>query len=123
MAFIQTRVAGPSTLTTTASSVVAPSTYLYQVNTGQTTIVKQLMLTNFTSSAKTVTIWLKKANVTISTADIIFHDLVINANETTLVNLSLVMAYDSGDGDALYARASAANSVNIVINAVVENGD
>lgn len=122
MAFLQTRVSGPSTLLTTSSSVVAPSSYLYAVGTGETTVIKQLILTNFTSSAKTVTIWLKKADIAISTADIIFHDFVVNANETTLVNLSLVMGYGSAEGDAIYARASSASSVNVVINAVVENG-
>jgi len=65
MAITQKRLAGPSQLT--ASTAV-----YYTVPLSTTTIVKQIILTNTTSSAKTATVRLKPANVSeASTHDIL----------------------------------------------------
>lgn len=122
MAFFQKRIVGPSTLGTTTNSTTAPTVALYEVPTGSTVIVKQIILSNITSSAKTVTIWVAPYGSSPATSNIVFHDLLVNANETTLVNMSLVMDESGGNGDRLYARCSAASSVNITISAVDEDG-
>jgi hypothetical protein len=52
----------------------------------------------------------------------LFASFTVAANETTLVNFSLVVAYDSNqsDGDKIWVRASTASVVNMTINAIVE---
>ena len=120
MAFNQTRIVGPETLGTTASSTTLPGASVYSVGANETVIVKQVMLTNLTASAQTITLWLVPNGATAGNEHIVFHDLTMSANETTLINLSLVMVENSGSGDEIYARASAASAVNLTINAVVE---
>jgi len=122
MAFYQTRIVGPVTLGTTGSSTTAPTSASYEVPTGHTIIVKQLIFSNLTASSKTITFWTVPHGSSAATSNIVFHDLLINANETTLINLSLVLAESGGNGDRIYARASAASSINMTINAVDEDG-
>lgn len=122
MAFNQTRIVGPTTLGTTASATTLPGSAAYVVPSGETAILKQIILSNLTASAKSVTIWLVPYGTTATNAHIVFHDLTMQANETTLINLSLVMQEAGGIGDSLYARASAASAVNLTVNAVVEDG-
>jgi hypothetical protein len=122
MAFNQSRIVGPTTLATSTNSTTAPVSNLYEVPVGETTIIKQLVLSNLTASAKTVTVWLVPSGASPASSNIVFHDLLVNANETTLVNLSLVMEESGGTGDRIFARCSAASAVNITVNAVVEDG-
>jgi len=121
MAFYQKRIVGPTTLGTTASSITVPVSSSYEVPVGSTVIIKQIIVTNITASSKTVTIWVVPANTSAADSHIIFHDLLINANETTLINMSLVMSEGNPDGDKLYARASAVSAVNMTISAVDED--
>jgi hypothetical protein len=122
MAFYQSRIVGPVTLGTTTNSTTAPTNHSYIVEAGHTIIVKQLILSNLTSGSKTVTIWIVPSGSTAGNSSIIFHDLLVNANETTLVNLSLVMVELNSVGDRIFARASAASSINMTISAVDEDG-
>jgi hypothetical protein len=75
------------------------------------------MLSNITASARTVTVWVLPNAASIGNAHIVFHDLTQSANETTILNLSLVL----GTGDAVYARADATNSVNMTVNGIEES--
>lgn len=122
MAFNQKRIVGPITLGTTANSTTLPGSSTYVVPAGETAIVKQIILSNLTSSVKTVTMWVVPHGATASNQHIVFHDLTMQANETTMINLSLVLEESGGTGDEIYARASAASSVNLTVNAVVEDG-
>jgi len=118
MAFVQKRLAGPAQLT-------ASSAAYYTVPQNTTTIVKQIVLTNTTSSAKTVTVRLKTANVGETNADDILSSMTIGANETVAFNCSLIMnnngsAPSASTSDQLSAFASSAASVNIAVFGVEE---
>lgn len=117
MAFQQSRVSGPVALATSADSTTAPASASYTVAASTTTIVKQIMLSNITASARTVTLWVLPNAATIGTGHILFHDLTQSANETTILNLSLVLV----TGDAIYARADAVSSVNMTVNGIEES--
>ena len=117
MAFQQSRVSGPAALATTASSTTAPGSASYTVPASTTTIVKQIMLSNSRASARTVTLWVLPNSATIGNGHILFHALTRSANETTLLNLSLVMV----TGAAIFARADAGSSVNITVSGIEES--
>ena len=117
MAFQQSRVSGPAALATTANSTTAPGSASYTVPASTTTIVKQIMLSNITASARTVTVWVLPASATIGNGHILFHALTQSANETTILNLSLVMI----TGDAIFARADAGSSVNMTVSGIEES--
>lgn len=117
MAITQKRLAGPGQLTT------ATTTY-YTVPAGTTTIVKQVLVTNTTASAKTVTVRLLPVGVSESATpnwvDII-SAMTVAANETMAFNCSMVMNYTGGAGDQIKAFASANSSVNITVFGIEES--
>lgn len=122
MALNQERLAGPASIATTASATTPPASGSgsYTVGSGVTTIVKQIILSNITTETITVTIWLKPsatAYASMGNGNILFYDYAVEPNNTSLLNLSLVM----DAGDILYARASAASSVNLTINGLEES--
>jgi len=122
MALNQERLAGPTAIATTASAATLPAeaSQTYLVGAGVVTIVKQIMLSNITAESRTVTIWLKPSATTYSStmnANALYYELELNPYDTQVLNLSLVM----DDGDKLYARASAASSVNITISGLEES--
>lgn len=122
MALNQERLAGPSAIANTASSSTLPAegSYTYQVPSSTVTIVKQIMLTNITGERRNITIWLKPsatAYASITSANAIYFDFIVSPFTTEILNLSLVM----DENDRLYARASAASSVNITISGLEES--
>lgn len=108
MALIQKRLGGPSQLT-------ASSATYYTVPASTTTIVKQIILTNTTASAKTVTVRLYTSGTENNTFDIL-SAVAIAANETITFNCSMVMAAT----ETIKALASSATSVNITIFGIEE---
>lgn len=121
MALNQERLAGPVSIATTAGATIPPSSgsASYTVGSGITTIIKQIILSNISLETISLTIWLKPnatAYASMGNSNIIFYDYPVQPNDTALLNLSLVM--DSGD--SLFARASAANSINLTINGLEE---
>ena len=113
MAVTQKRLAGPGQLT--ASTAVY---YTTPINT--TTIVKQVILTNTTSSSKTVTVRLKPLGVAEGATQDIISGMAINANETMAFNCSLVLnnngsTANATNSDQLTALCSSASSVNVTI--------
>jgi len=115
VAITQTRVVGPTTLG--ASSAV-----LYTPSAGQTVIIKQVSLTNYTSTSKTVDLWLLPTTITtVGDAYLVLKSFALNGYETVFLNLSLVMVgAASTNGDRLHALASSASSVNVIISGIVE---
>lgn len=110
----------PSPQQLTASSAV-----YYTVPQNTTTIVKQIILTNTTASAKTVTVRLKPLGVVEAATHDILSSVSIGANETISFNCSLVMnnngsSASATNSDQITAFASSATSVNITINGVEE---
>ena len=116
MAFLQKRVAGPVTLANIATMATAPGSASYTAGVGVTTIVKQIMFTNITSSTQQVSMWMFDGSGSIADSDIVFHSLDLAAYETMLINLSLVM----DDGDAIFAGAGNASSVNLTVSGIEE---
>lgn len=122
MALNQERLAGPSAIANTAGAATLPAegNYTYQVPSATVTIVKQIMLTNITSESRNITLWLKPsttAYASITSANALYYDFAISPLSTEVLNLSLVM----DQNDRLYARASAASSVNITISGLEES--
>lgn len=118
MAVTQKRLAGPSQLT--ASSAV-----YYTTPQSTTTIVKQIVLTNTTASAKTVTVRLKPLNVTEASTHDIMSAMTIAANETIAFNCSLVLTNNGStanatNSDQLTALCSSATSVNMTVVGIEE---
>lgn len=118
MPVTQKRLAGPSQLT--ASSAV-----YYTVPQSTTTIVKQIILTNTTASAKTVTIRLKPLNVTEAATHDIISAMSLAANETMSFSCSLVMnnngsTANATNSDQLTALCSSATSVNMTVVGIEE---
>lgn len=119
MPIVQKRLAGPAQLT--ASSAV-----YYTVPQGVTTIVKQIILTNTTAAARTVTVRLKPANNADDVVDDIISSMTLAANETMAFNCSLVLnnngsTANATNSDQLTAFASAATAVNITVVGVEES--
>ena len=114
MAITQKRLGGPSQLTTSSTSY-------YTVGSGVTTIVKQIILTNTTGSAKTATVRLVPSGGSDSSAVDILSAVTLAANETLTFNCSMVMNYTGGAGDQLKALASSETSVNITIFGIEES--
>lgn len=118
MALVQKRLVGPSQLT--ASSAV-----YYTTPQLSTVIVKQIILTNTTAAAKTVTVRLKPLNVTEASTHDILSAMTIAANETIAFNCSLVLTNNGStanatNSDQLTAFCSAATSVNITVVGILE---
>jgi hypothetical protein len=118
MAITQKRLAGPAQLT--ASSAV-----YYTVPQSTTTIVKQIILTNTTASAKTVTVRLKPANVTEAATHDIISAMTLSANETMAFNCSMVLnnngsTANATNSDQIAALCSSATSVNITVFGIEE---
>jgi len=119
MALTQKRLSGPTQLT--ASSVVQ-----YTVPQNTTTIVKQIILTNTTASAKTVTVRLKVLNVAEDNTDDILSAFSLSANETVTFNCSMVLnnngsTADATNSDQITALASAATAVNMTMFGIEES--
>lgn len=116
MAFLQKRVAGPATLANIATMGTVPGSASYTVPAATTTIIKQMMFSNLTSSTQQVSVWVKPTGIAAGDANIVFHSLDLAAYETMLINLSLVMIAQ----DAIFAGAGNASSVNMTVSGIEE---
>jgi hypothetical protein len=108
----QKRLAGPTQLTTS-------NTVQYTTPINATTVLKQIVLCNTTSSAKTVTIRLKPAGVTEANTHDFMSAFNINANETISFGCSIVLTNDGNtsnatSSDQIIAFASSNSSVNVM---------
>lgn len=118
MPIIQKRLGGPAQLT--ASTAV-----YYTVPLSTVTIVKQVIVTNTTSSAKTITVRLKPMNVAEASTHDIISAMTVAANETMAFNCSLVMnnngsTANATNSDQLTAFCSTATAVNITVLGIEE---
>jgi hypothetical protein len=113
MALTQSRLNGPTQLTTASSNC-------YTVSSGVTTIVKQIILTNTSASAKTATVRLVPSGGSDTSVSDILSNTSISANETIVFNCSMVMTYSNSAGDRLTALVSANSAVNITIFGIEE---
>lgn len=121
MALTQKRLSGSSSPTqlTTTSAVI------YTVPQSATTIVKQIILTNTTASARTVTVRLKPANIAEASTHDILSSLSVAANETVTFNCSIVLnnngsTSNNTNSDQITALCSANTAVNISMFGIEE---
>lgn len=118
MAIIAKRLSGPTQLSNAFVSQ-------YQVPTSTKTIVKQIILTNITATAKTATVRLKPMNVIEANTHDILSNINIAANETVTFACSIVLDNNGStnsniNSDMLVAYASSNASVNITIVGIEE---
>ena len=114
--YTQTRLAGPTLLTTSyAPLFTVGSTHI-------ATIVKQTIVCNTHSAEVTFSLCLLKNGDTSPAEpdDVIFSAVALDPGETRLINLSLVMNYGNVGGDAIYGKASIGNEITITISGIVE---
>lgn len=119
MPITQKRLSGPAQITTV-------SAVQYTVPANTTTIVKQILITNTTASAKTVTIRLKPLNVAEANTHDILSAITVNANETISFACSMVLINNgtpasNTTSDQLTALCSANSSVNVTIFGIEES--
>ena len=119
MAVLQKRLSGPTQLT--ASSVLQ-----YQTPINTTTIVKQIIMTNTTNTAKTVTVRLKPLNVVEANTHDILSSFALSGNETVSFACSIVLINNGSTAsgttsDQLLAFASSATSVNLTLVGIEES--
>jgi hypothetical protein len=112
------RLSGPNQVSTSFVSQ-------YQVPANTKTIVKQIILTNITATAKTATVRLKPMNVAEANTHDILSNINLAANETVTFACSIVLdnngsANSNTTSDTLVAYASANASVNITIVGIEE---
>lgn len=117
MAFTQKRLAGA--LTNSATQLTTLGTNIYTPTSGVTAIVKQILLCNTTSTAKTVSIYiLPTSQTTVADAFAIFKDVSLDGKETLILNTSLVLTNSAGD--KLHMVASVDTSVTATVFGIEE---
>jgi len=84
MAFTQKRLAGPQAMATSAGNI-------YTTPASTSTIVKQIMLCNTDSATQTATLYVADYTAA-AAAKTIFKAISLDPSETTILNLSLVLA-------------------------------
>lgn len=89
------------------------STY-YTVPSSTTSIVKQILLANITSSDATATIHFIPDGGSLSSTNKIFGEITISANTTQVVDLSSVIS----NGVRIQALSGTASAINIHISGV-----
>jgi hypothetical protein len=82
------------------------SSTAYTVPANTTTIVKNIVLTNKTGSAATITVVIAGTEV--------INNFSVNANDTVTVDLSLVMSA----GETITIQAGTASAINVYISGV-----
>jgi hypothetical protein len=118
MSLLQKRLSGPTQIST-----VSAVAYTVPINT--TTIVKQILLTNTTGSARTATIRLKPLNVTEANTHDILSNITVNANETVSFNCSMVLINNGNiasntSSDQITFLCSANSALNVTIFGIEE---
>ena len=119
MAVLQKRLSGPAQITTA-------NTVAYTTPLSTTTIVKQIIMTNTTSVAKTVTVRLKPAGVAEANTHDILSSFGLGGNETISFACSIVLTNNGNtanatSSDQLIAFASSNTAVNLTLVGLEES--
>ena len=119
MAVLQKRLSGPAQITTA-------NTVAYTTPLSTTTIVKQIIMTNTTSVAKTVTVRLKPAGVAEANTHDILSSFALAANETVSFACSIVLTNNGStanatNSDQLVSFASSNTAVNLTVIGIEES--
>lgn len=107
MAFTQKRLAGPAPMATSATNI-------YTTPSSTTTIVKQIMLCNTDTVARTATLHVAAAG-SAAAGNMIFKAISLDSNETVILNLSLVLAAGN-----IISGLATATAVTITISGIEE---
>jgi hypothetical protein len=107
MSFTDKRLCNPTQLTTSGQT-------LYTVPASKTCIIKQVVVTNTTSSAATFSLFIGSA----ATPNALFSATSVAANDTIIINLSQVLAQN----EILTGLASSNSTLNITISGVENDG-
>jgi hypothetical protein len=116
MAFTQKRLAGA--LTNSATQLTTAGTNIYTPTSGVTAIVKQILLCNTTTTAKTVSIYILPTSASVGDAFAIFKDVSLDGKETLILNTSVVLTNSAGD--RLHMLASVNTSVTATVFGIEE---
>ena len=116
MAFTQKRLAGA--LTSGATQLTTGGTNIYTPTSGVTAIVKQILLCNTTTTAKTVSIYILPTSASVGDAFAIFKDVSLDGKETLILNTSVVLTNSAGD--RLHMLASVDTSVTATVFGIEE---
>ena len=97
-----------------ATALTASAQSLYSVPTGKTTTLKTILLANYTSSAGTATIHLVPSGGTVSNANKIYGEVLVDANSTAQIDTNIFIP----EGSSLQALASTTNKINIHVSGI-----
>ncbi len=119
MAVLQKRLSGPTQITTA-------NTVAYTTPLSTTTIVKQIIMTNTTSVAKTVTVRLKPAGVAEANTHDILSSFALAGNETISFACSIVLTNNGNtanatSSDQIVSFASSNTAVNLTVVGIEES--
>ena len=119
MAVTQKRLSGPTQITTA-------NTVVYTTPLSTTTIVKQIIMTNTTASAKTVTVRLKPAGVAEANTHDILSSFALSGNETISFACSIVLTNNGNtanatNSDQLITFTSSNAAVNLTVVGIEES--
>ena len=119
MALYPATLYGPATLSSAATIASAAQVYdsdnpvtSLSSQSSNVTIVKQIIVCNTDSSARTFSLYLD-SNMTVAAADTLFEGVTLAAGETKIINTSLVLR--AGQNHKLHARASASGVVTLTL--------
>lgn len=90
---------------------------IYTVPSATSTIVKQILIANVTSTAATATVHFVPSAGSASSSNKIFGEITISANSTQVIDLSTILP----TGATIQALAGAANSINIHASGVEDS--
>jgi hypothetical protein len=121
MPLTQKRLVGPAAFATSAGDIY---TVPYNVGYVTTVVIKEIILCNTSTSAQTVTLYLKPKNVAVASSHIFINSLTLAANETVTLSTSMVLTNNNntaGDtySDKIRGLASAV-TVNYILNGYEE---
>lgn len=116
MAFTQKRLGGA--LTSGATQLTTAGVNIYTPTSNVTAIVKQILLCNTTTTAKTVSIYILPTSASVGDAFAIFKDVSLDGKETLILNTSIVLTNSAGD--RLHMLASANSSVTATVFGIEE---
>jgi len=116
MAFTQKRLA--TTWSSSATQLTQAGAVIYEVPLSTTTIVKQILLCNTTSSAKTVSIYILPTGASVGDAFVIFKDVSLDGKETLILNTAIVLTRAAGD--KIHMVASSDSSVTASVFGIEE---
>lgn len=114
MAFTEKRLAGPTSITANTETTI----YTCPTSATTTALIKQIIVTNTGGAATTFSISIVPYTNTAGTANRIFNNTNIGANDSVVLDVSQVLT----SGDFISVKSAAGATINITVSGVENAG-